>query len=144
MPEQRGRHSAEATEELIKTATKIFFWSDDSHPELFVDTKVSPLRRLALIGVLNSGETVKQYRGIAKCRMKGCLSGVGSGDDYGYGYLWPSGAAHYVKRHGVWVPAADDLLDRAIRSINTDLLIDMVNRDPEFAEKMKKKMEEIS
>lgn len=94
---------------------EIFFWSPTHRPESFVREDVDTLTRFALIGILNSGRVLHQYRGMATCRYPGCLRSLGSADLTGYGYKWPAGAEHYVFKHKVWVPGCDELIAKAIK-----------------------------
>jgi hypothetical protein len=97
-----------------KKLKPIFFWDDAHKPEDYVVNGIPALKRLALAGVLMSGEMIASYRGLAKCKMPKCASAIGSQDWATHGYKFPDGCEHYVIVHGVWVPGCDDLLELAL------------------------------
>ncbi len=62
-----------------------------------------------LVGrVLAQGKRGVAYMGYANCRI--CGRQLGTADLYGFGFIWPEKAEHYVLDHDVWTPECDDLL----------------------------------
>jgi hypothetical protein len=70
----------------------------------FVDIYWSPEERAEVIDWLVSGHRAIAYRGYSFCRFCGCLNGTSLLSDGTY--IWPDGLAHYLRDHGVRLPAA--------------------------------------
>lgn len=54
------------------------------------------------------GDVLMGYLGWADCRI--CGERLGTRDCFGYGFVWPEKAEHYVLNHHVWTPGCDELL----------------------------------
>ena len=54
------------------------------------------------------GDVLMGYMGWADCRI--CGERLGTRDLFGYGFVWPEKAEHYVLVHGVWTKECDDML----------------------------------
>lgn len=52
------------------------------------------------------------YMGWADCRI--CGAKLGTRDMFGYGFIWPEKAEHYVLEHKVWTPECEQFL-RAVQ-----------------------------
>ena len=61
--------------------------------------------REELARVLQRGDVGTAYMGWADCRI--CGRQLGTRDFFGYGFLWPEKAEHYVLEHDVWTPECD-------------------------------------
>ena len=48
------------------------------------------------------------YLGYANCRI--CGEQLGTRDFFGYGFVWPEKAEHYVINHHVWTKECDEML----------------------------------
>jgi hypothetical protein len=70
----------------------------------FVDPDWNQAERVEVIGWLDSGHLALAYRGYSRCRFCGCLNGTSLLSDGTY--VWPDGLAHYLRDHGVRLPAA--------------------------------------
>lgn len=77
-------------------------------PMEFVRTDVPDLDRAALAKVLAAGKEGIGYMGYAECRI--CATRLGTRDLYGFGFMWPEKAEHYITEHSVWTPGCDKLL----------------------------------
>lgn len=64
---------------------------------------------------LPGGDVAMAYMGLANCRI--CNAKLGSRDVYGYGFIWPERADHYIVLHKVWTPDCDTFL-AAVRAEN--------------------------
>jgi len=73
-------------------------------------------RALQLRSTMNpiGGDVLMSYMGWADCRM--CGQKLGTRDFFGYGFVWPELADHYVLVHKVWTPECDELLAAVRRS----------------------------
>jgi hypothetical protein len=80
--------------------------------------------REALAVALASGKKAESYFGYAECRI--CSSSeigavrrteIGCADLYGWGYIWPAGAEHYILEHDVWTPDCTRLLAAVRRDV---------------------------
>ncbi len=60
------------------------------------------------------GDVWMSYLGWADCRM--CGQRLGTRDLFGYGFVWPERAEHYVLDHRVWTPECDEMLAAVRRS----------------------------
>lgn len=58
-------------------------------------------------GILG-GDVLMSYMGWANCRM--CGQQLGTRDFFGYGFVWPEMADHYIRNHKVWTPECDEML----------------------------------
>jgi hypothetical protein len=67
-------------------------------------------RSLQLRSTMNptGGDVLASYFGSADCRM--CGQRLGTRDFFGYGFVWPEMADHYVVVHKVWTPGCDEML----------------------------------
>jgi hypothetical protein len=54
------------------------------------------------------GDVLMGYMGWADCRI--CGERLGTRDLFGYGFVWPEKAEHYVLSHKVWTPDCDLML----------------------------------
>lgn len=54
------------------------------------------------------GDVLESYFGFAICRI--CGMRLGARDFFGYGFVWPEGADHYILAHNVWTPECDEML----------------------------------
>lgn len=61
------------------------------------------------------GDVFMGYMGYANCRI--CGEKLGTRDLFGYGFVWPEKADHYILNHKVWTKECDDLLAAVRRSI---------------------------
>ena len=77
-------------------------------PKDHVRSEVPRAAREELAGALQHGNVLKTYRGCATCRI--CGERLGSQDLFGYGFVWPLKAEHYVLVHDVWTKECDALL----------------------------------
>ena len=57
---------------------------------------------------LLGGDILLSYMGWANCRM--CGQRLGTRDLFGYGFVWPELADHYIIDHKVWTPECDEML----------------------------------
>jgi hypothetical protein len=54
------------------------------------------------------GDVLMSYMGWANCRI--CKERLGIRDFFGYGFMWPEKADHYVLIHKVWTKECDEML----------------------------------
>jgi len=54
------------------------------------------------------GDVLMSYLGWADCRI--CGEKLGTRDFFGYGFVWPEKADHYVIVHKVWTKECDEML----------------------------------
>lgn len=73
-------------------------------------------RALQLQSTMNptGGDVLMGYMGWADCRM--CKERLGTRDLFGYGFVWPEKADHYVLVHKVWTKECDEMLVAVRRS----------------------------
>ncbi len=77
---------------------------DDSFPfPQQAEAALDPRTRRAVVSYLGAGALVQQYRGHSHCRY-GCPGDNGSSELSDGIWVWPSGLAHYVWKHGVSLP----------------------------------------
>lgn len=96
--------------------TTLFGMKPDKKPHDFVRNDIPYMDRqvvikaLALRSTMNptGGEVAMSYFGEADCRM--CGVKLGHRDLFGYGFIWPEKAEHYIENHNVWTPDCDALL----------------------------------
>lgn len=92
--------------------SKVFFWGHDGvgEPKDYIKSELTfEQKQLAI--TLARGQIVEVYRGMAQCRI--CNRILGCADLVGHGFTWPEMAEHYIIRHSVWPPGADELLTAA-------------------------------
>ena len=77
-------------------------------PSVHVRHDVPQDKRQELARALQDGNVLTTYRGCAACRI--CGVRLGSQDWFGYGFVWPQKAEHYVLMHDVWTKECDALL----------------------------------
>lgn len=111
---------------------KILFWSDEpkdwvhrlvqgafesilgeyaigeGNPRDHVHADIPAVDRKALALALTNGKVGISYMGWADCRI--CGTRLGTSDLYGWGFIWPAKAEHYVLHHNVWTPGCAKLL----------------------------------
>jgi hypothetical protein len=68
----------------------------------------------------SGGDVLMSYMGWADCRM--CGRRLGTRDFFGYGFVWPEMADHYVLDHKVWTPECDEMLAVVRRAFRTAVL----------------------
>lgn len=61
------------------------------------------------------GDILESYLGSANCRMCGIT--LGSRDLFGYGFIWPERAEHYILDHNVWTPDCTEMLHAVRRTV---------------------------
>ena len=83
-------------------------------PKDHVRRDVPRADREELARVLQRGDVGTAYMGWADCRI--CGRQLGTRDFFGYGFLWPEKAEHYVLEHDVWTSECDELLAAVRRS----------------------------
>lgn len=76
-------------------------------PRHWVTDKVPRGIREEVGKVLAQGNRGIAYMGRAKCRI--CDRDLGNADLYGFGFVWPEKAEHYILDHDVWTPECNDL-----------------------------------
>jgi len=86
---------------------KVGYWRSDREPDLpnpldHVDTKWVNSEKNIVIKYLDRGEVKNRYRGWSTCRICECRNGSTSMTDGVW--LWPSGLAHYLRKHNVKPP----------------------------------------
>lgn len=112
---------------------RILFW-DDTNPALGVllsflipptkfgqptdyirndipyDDRMTVAKALTLRSTMNptGSEVLMGYFGYAECRI--CHQRLGTRDMFGYGFIWPEKAEHYIDTHQVWTPGCAKLL----------------------------------
>jgi hypothetical protein len=74
------------------------------------DDRQTVAKALALRSTMNptGGEVLMGYMGWSDCRI--CNERLGTRDLFGYGFIWPEKAEHYILNHNVWTPDCDALL----------------------------------
>lgn len=60
------------------------------------------------------GSVLESYFGFAECRL--CGERLGTRDLFGYGYIWPERAEHYILNHKVWTPDCTEMLQAVRRA----------------------------
>ena len=60
------------------------------------------------------GSVLMGYMGFAECRI--CGERLGTRDLFGYGYIWPEKAEHYILNHKVWTPDCTEMLQAVRRA----------------------------
>jgi len=63
------------------------------------------------------GDVLMGYMGWAACRI--CGDRLGTRDLFGYGFVWPEKADHYVLIHQVWTKECDEMLAAIRRTRRT-------------------------
>jgi len=86
----------------------IGYWASDStpgwpDPRALVDLEWDADEQEAVADYLESGLISRAYMGFSPCRICGTDNGNLELSDLTY--VWPSGLAHYVRDHGVRLPA---------------------------------------
>jgi hypothetical protein len=76
-----------------------------------VDERWDPRERMLVVHHLEVGTQVNPYRGISRCRF--CAADNGSAELADGAYCWPEGLAHYLREHGVRLPAT--FVDHVVR-----------------------------
>lgn len=97
--------AADVAEVLIGQMAK----HEPGQPMEFVRDDVPAADRELVARVLAAGKRGISYMGYAECRI--CGSRLGVADLYGYGFVWPERADHYVIDHNVWTPGCEKLLE---------------------------------
>lgn len=71
-------------------------------------------KALAIQDTMNpsGGNVLMGYMGFAECRI--CGERLGTRDLFGYGFIWPEKAEHYILVHKVWTPDCSEML-KAVR-----------------------------
>jgi hypothetical protein len=126
---------------------KILFWDDDigvdelgpllrffglgqklGQPQDFVRSDIPHADRSTLAKALTrrgpsdiamgypGGDVLMGYFGWANCRI--CGEKLGTCDLFGYGFIWPERAEHYILSHLVWTAGCDEML-QAVRAAST-------------------------
>lgn len=75
------------------------------------ETLAKALRRRGLSDVAAGypgGDVLMGYMGWANCRI--CGAKLGTCDLFGYGFIWPEMAEHYILTHKVWTSDCDEML----------------------------------
>src|SRR5512135_3486716 len=74
------------------------------------DDRETVAKGLQLRSTMNptGGDVLMGYMGYAECRI--CKERLGTRDFFGYGFVWPEKADHYVLVHKVWTKECDELL----------------------------------
>lgn len=81
---------------------------ETGQPLEFVRTDIADADRAELAKALAAGARGMGYMGYAECRI--CAARLGTHDLFGFGFLWPERAEHYITEHNVWTPGCDRLL----------------------------------
>ena len=92
------------------------YWRSDEHPEwpevdTFVDPSWDEDEQIQTSAYFSSGTRVHPHRGYSPCRF--CGERNGSAELTDGTYVWPEGLVHYIREHGVRLPAV--LVTHAIR-----------------------------
>lgn len=82
-------------------------WLGRNPADWVTDAPSAEMKR-ELAAVLRMGKRGIVYFGHAQCRM--CTRELGNADLYGFGFIWPELAEHYVLDHKVWTPECSELL----------------------------------
>lgn len=86
-----------------------------NEPKHHVRPAIDPVDRKALAFALANGKKALSYMGHAQCRI--CGAELGCADLYGWGYIWPEGAEHYILEHEVWTPDCTRFLAAVRRDV---------------------------
>lgn len=82
-------------------------WIGRNPKDWITDAPTANMKR-DLAAVLRMGKRGIAYMGKATCRL--CTRELGNADLYGFGYIWPELAEHYILDHKVWTPECSALL----------------------------------
>lgn len=77
------------------------------NPQEWVIRTVDRESRELVGNALAQGKVLMRFMGYAECRL--CGRQLGSADLYGFGFIWPEKAEHYVLDHDVWTPECNEL-----------------------------------
>jgi hypothetical protein len=74
------------------------------------EDRIAVARALEIQSTMNpgGGHHGISYMGWANCRI--CGEKLGTRDMFGYGFVWPERAEHYLLSHNVWTTGCDRLL----------------------------------
>lgn len=109
---REGRGAVSVDGPTKRRLIRIGYWGDGGigdypDPRRLINESINRTQRETVIDYLASATVARSYLGAASCRL--CGDTIGSTELSDGTYLWPEGLAHYIARHGVWLP--EDFLD---------------------------------
>lgn len=93
---------------------RIMFWSETFDPNDYVGkaSEIDPEDVARVVAYLKGGQMGTGYRGMARCRIKGDVTYLGSHDMSRAGFEYPEKCWYYIEQHGLWTPELDAVLTK--------------------------------